>query len=112
MYRKNSKKMIYVALILGICLIISASIVSYTFFIVRSSEDTILVTGSVREKVTSDPSKWNTSFSRTVPAEDLKLGYDQMKIDQDLVLSFFLENGFKERGVTNITSLYETALYV
>ena len=111
MYRKNSRKMLYVALILGICLIISAVIASYTFYQVRTPEDTLSVTGSVRAKVTSDLAKWTSNFSRTFPAEDLRLGYDQMKMDQDLVVDFFLDNGFLESDVT-ISPIFMEQLYM
>ena len=100
MVRRRSGKIIYFAVILGISLILSASIASYTFYMVRSPEDTLSVTGSVRQKVTSDLAKWTSNFSRTVPAEELKLGYDQMRNDQKLVIEFFKENGFSEGDVS------------
>ena len=111
MERKSSKKMIYVAVIMGVCLIISAVIASYTFYLVRTPEDTLSVTGSVKEKVTSDLAKWTSNFSRTVPAEDLILGYDQMKADQDKVLEFFLDNGFEEGDVI-ISPVFMEQLYM
>ncbi len=74
MEQKRSNKIIYFGVILGICLIISALIASYTFYIVRLPEDTLAVTGSVRKQVTSDMVKWTTNFSRTIPAEELKSG--------------------------------------
>ena len=111
MERKSSKKMIYVAVIMGVCLIISAVIASYTFYLVRTPEDTLSVTGSVKEKVTSDLAKWTSNFSRTVPAEDLILGYDQMKADQDKVLEFFIDNGFEEGDVI-ISPVFMEQLYM
>ena len=111
MNKENSNKIIYFGLILGICLIISALIASYTFYLVRTPEDTLSVTGSVKEKVTSDLAKWTSNFSRTVPAEDLILGYDQMKADQDKVLEFFLDNGFEEGDVI-ISPVFMEQLYM
>ena len=111
MVKENSNKTLYFGLILGICLIISALIASYTFYLVRTPEDTLSVTGSVREKVTSDLAKWTSDFSRTIPAQDLKLGYDQMKMDQDLVLEFFLENGFEESDIS-ISPVFMEQLYM
>ena len=96
---------------MGVCLIISAVIASYTFYLVRTPEDTLSVTGSVKEKVTSDLAKWTSNFSRTVPAEDLILGYDQMKADQDKVLEFFLDNGFEEGDVI-ISPVFMEQLYM
>jgi len=111
MSKENSNKIIYFAIILGICLIISASIGSFTFYKVRSPEDTLSVTGSVREKVTSDLAKWTANFSRTIPAEDLKAGYQMMKNDQKLVLNFFEDNGFTEEDLT-ISPVFMEQLYM
>ena len=111
MEQKRSNKIIYFGVILGICLIISALIASYTFYIVRLPEDTLAVTGSVRKQVTSDMVKWTTNFSRTIPAEELKSGYDQMKNDESIVIAFFKENGFNEQGV-NISPVFMEQLYL
>jgi hypothetical protein len=111
MSKENSNKIIYFAIILGVCLIISALIASITFYKVRLSVDTLSVTGSVREKVTSDSAKWSSSFSRTVPAEDLKEGYEMMQKDQDLVLSFFKDNGFNEGDIL-ISPVFMKQLYM
>lgn len=111
MSKENSNKIIYFAIILGICLIISASIGSFTFYKVRSPEDTLSVTGSVREKVTSDIAKWTSNFSRTVSTEDLKAGYQMMKNDQRLVLNFFEDNGFTEEDIT-ISPIFMEQLYM
>lgn len=110
MNRENNK-IIYFGLILGICLIISALIASFTFYLVRSPEDTLSVTGSVRDKVTSDLAKWTSNFSRNVLAEDLKLGYDQMRNDQKLVIAFFEENGFSEEDIS-ISPVFMEQLYM
>ncbi|MFZ3106274.1 MAG: SIMPL domain-containing protein [Candidatus Hydromicrobium sp.] len=111
MSKENSNKIIYFAIILGICLIISASIGSFTFYKVRSPEDTLSVTGSVREKVTSDLAKWTANFSRTVSTENLKAGYQMMKNDQRLVLNFFEDNGFTEEDIT-ISPIFMEQLYL
>ena len=111
MSKENSNKIIYFAIILGVCLIISALIASITFYKVRLPVDTLSVTGSVREKVTSDSAKWSSSFSRTVPAENLKAGYEMMQKDQDLVLSFFKDNGFNEGDIL-ISPVFMKQLYM
>jgi len=109
--KENKNKIIYVAIILGISLIISAVIASLTFYIVRSPEDTLSVTGSVREKVTSDIAIWKSDFTRTVPAENLIVGYQMMQNDQKLVLDFFEDNGFNEEDVA-ISPVFMDQLYM
>jgi hypothetical protein len=111
MAKENSNKIIYFAIILGVCLIISALIGSFTFYKVRSPVDTLAVTGSVREKVTSDIAKWTSNFSRTVPVEELISGYKTMQNDQKLVLSFFEDNGFTEEDIT-ISPVFMEQLYL
>ena len=111
MIKENSNKIIYFAIIVGVCLIISALIGSLTFYIVRSPEDTLFVTGSVREKVTSDIAKWTSNFSRTVPSEDLRSGYQMMQNDLRLVLNFFEDNGFTEEDIL-ISPIFMEQLYL
>ncbi len=111
MIKENSNKIIYFAIILGICLIISATIGAFTFYIVRSPEDTLSVTGSVRERVTSDVIKWTSNFSRTVPAEELRSGYQMMQNDQIKVLNFFDNNGFTEEDLI-ISPVFMEQLYL
>ena len=109
--KENPNKIIYTSIILGVCLIISAVIASITFYIVRSPEDTLSVTGSVRQRVTSDIAQWSGEFSRTVLTEDLKIGYDMMQTDQELVLDFFEDNGFNEEDVA-ISPVFMSQLYM
>jgi hypothetical protein len=81
------------ALIIGLSIIISASIGSYTFYKVKSLDNALSVTGSARKRVTSDIVKWVGTFSRTVPVDSLKRGYQQMGRDLKLVLDFYKKNG-------------------
>jgi len=84
---------IWWALILGISIIISASILSYTLYSVKSLDNTLTVTGSARKRVTSDIVKWVGVFTRTVPFDSLNKGYQQMNRDLKLVLEFLKKNG-------------------
>lgn len=111
MIKENSNKIIYFAVILGVCLIISALIGSFTFYMVRSPVDTLSVTGSVRQRVTSDIAIWTSSFTRTVPAENLKEGYQMMASDQKIVLDFFEDNGFTENDLA-ISPVFMEQLYM
>ena len=101
-------KLIIFGVILGVCLIIAAGIGSFTFYKVRTGTDTLAVTGSVKQKVTSDLVKWTGTFQRNIPQENLKNGYAQMKADEVLVLKFFKDNGFDE-SVVRITPIFMEA---
>ena len=110
MEQKRSNKIIYFGIILGIALIISACIASFTFYIARQPEEVLYVTWSVRQQVTSDMAKWVGTFSRTVLEEDLKSGYILMSQDKDTVAGFFKDNGFMENDF-NITPVFMEQLY-
>jgi hypothetical protein len=97
--RSLGNRLIIFGVIIGICLIIAAGIGSLTFYIVRTQNETLAVTGSVKQKVTSDLVKWSGMFQRNIAAADLGAGYAQMKSDQELVLDFFAGNGFDSSQV-------------
>ncbi len=69
-------------------------IFSMFFYKTRPQENTMWVTGSVKQQVTSDIAKFSASFSRSVPSDDLKSGYALMKKDESAVKRFFSEAGF------------------
>ncbi len=108
---KQSNKIIWTGLILGLCLIAAASIASFTFYSLKQTEDTIAVTGSVRQQVTSDLAKWNAAFSTTVLSEDLISGYKTMKNDQEIVLQFFKDSGFEEKDII-ISPVFMEQIYL
>jgi len=87
------------AIILGLSIIISAGIGSYTFYQVKSLENTLSVTGSARIRVTSDIVRWVGIFSRNVPEDSLNKGYQQMSRDLSKVLEFYKENGIDTKDV-------------
>ncbi|HHV81633.1 TPA: SIMPL domain-containing protein [bacterium] len=80
------------ALVIGLSIIISASIVSYTFYRIKGMDNTLSVTGSTRIRVNSDIVKWVGEFSRTVPVDSLKAGYQEMGKDLKVVLEFYKKN--------------------
>ncbi len=87
------------ALILGLSIIIAAGVFSLAFYSARQTGDTLTVTGSTKQKITSDSVKWRGGFTRNAPIADLKGGYAQMKADQQAVLKFFKDNGIAEKQV-------------
>lgn len=87
------------SVILGISLIISAGIGAYTFYRVKSLENTLSVTGSARVRVISDVVRWVGEFSRNIPEDSLKKGYQQMNRDLNKVLDFYKENGIDTKNL-------------
>lgn len=91
---EKNNKLIYFGIIVGISFIVGTLIFSMFFYKTRSRENTMWVTGSVKQQVTSDIAKFRASFSRTVPYDNLKSGYALMKKDEEAVKRFFSEKGF------------------
>ncbi len=96
----NNKGLIIAGFILGLSLVVAAGLGSYTFYQVKSFDNTLSVTGSAKQKITSDAVKWTAFFERAVPVEDLKKGYDEMNADAAKVAAFLKERGLAEGSVT------------
>ena len=88
------------ALVLGICLIVSAAIWSLMFYRARALDNALTVTGSVRQRVTADTVKWTSSFSRQTTMDGLAAASSQMKADLAAVLAFFQSHGIAEKDLT------------
>ena len=84
------------AVIIGLSLIVSTCIGSYAFYRARALADTLQVTGSTRQKISSDQVKWVGQFTRNVSENDLKSGYAQMAKDTLAVKKFFADSGFTD----------------
>lgn len=91
-------------------MLVSAVVAAGTFYKVRALDNTLQVTGSAKQKVTSDTVKWNASFSRTVQEADLKAGYSRIAADQAAVEAFLAGNGIKQDAV-DISQVYLSENY-
>lgn len=100
-------KLTFFGIILGASLIVSSLIISRTFLDVRSLDDAISVTGSAKQAVSADNSRWAGSFSRIYSADNLKEGYSQMKKDEEALITFLRENGFTENFEISPVFMYE-----
>ncbi|MCX6744140.1 MAG: SIMPL domain-containing protein [Candidatus Parcubacteria bacterium] len=86
-------------LIIGAAIFASSFIVSQTFYKVKALNNSISVTGSAEKIVKSDTVKWSCDFSRTVSADMLKDGTNQMKNDLDLILRTFRQRDVKDTEI-------------
>jgi len=101
----DCKKMPHPGVVVGVSLIVASAIFSWAFYQTRSVEDTLSVTGSTKQGITSDTVKWTSNFSRTIPTTDLPSGYDQMNRDLGIVKKFFKDQGITEQdlGISPVT---------
>lgn len=86
-------------LILGLSLIISAGLGSFTFYKLRSM-DYISTTGSAKKAVVADKVKWTSNITRQVKTSTIKDGYKQMASDLAEVKSFLTTSGIDEASIT------------
>ena len=97
---KISKYIVIASLILGLSLIIGTAVISQTIYSVKRLNDTLSVTGSTKQQVTSDQIKWRSSFSRNAVASNLQAGYAQMKTDEKAVAKFLKDGGIDASQIT------------
>jgi hypothetical protein len=85
---------------LGLSLIISTIIVANTLSRIKAAGNTLTVTGSVREQVTSDVVKWTAAFSRTTVNRDVKQANTLLEGDLRAVREFLKARGVREGDFT------------
>ena len=91
----NNKNYVLFGLILGLSIIISAGLGSYTFYKLRSM-NSISTTGSAKEAVVSDQVKWTSSITRPVKVSTIKDGYVKMDADLKAVKDFLVSSGITD----------------
>jgi len=105
----NNKNYMVFGLILGLSIIISATIGSLTFYKLRSM-DYISTTGSAKKAVVSDKVKWASSITRVVKASTIKDGYIKMDADLKVVKSFLATSGIPDTSI-DISPVFMNEIY-
>jgi len=94
----NNKNYVLFGLILGLSIIVSAGLGSFTFFKLRSM-DYISSTGSAKKAVLSDKVKWSSSITRLVKISTIKEGYTKLDTDLKEVKGFLVSSGIAESSI-------------
>ena len=105
----NNKNLIVFGVILGLSIIISFSVASFTFYKLRVT-DNISTTGSATKEYTSDTVKWTSTITRTVTLATVKDGYTKMASDLAAVKSFLSTNGIPDTSI-DIAPIYMNEIY-
>jgi hypothetical protein len=105
----NNKNLIVFGIILGLSIIISASLASFTFYKLRSTND-ITTTGSATKEYTSDSVKWTSTITRTVTLATVKDGYTKMASDLAAVKSFLSTNGIPDSSI-DVAPIFMNEIY-
>jgi hypothetical protein len=106
---ENNKSLISFGIILGLSIIISFSIGSYTFYKLRAT-NFISTTGSATKEYTSDSVKWTSTITRTVTLATIKDGYTKMASDLAAVKSFLGANGIPDTSI-DIAPIFMNEIY-
>jgi uncharacterized protein len=105
----NNNKLLGMSLVLGLAIIISASIGSFTFYQLRSN-NTISSTGSSKRAVTSDTVKWTSNITRNIKTSTIKDGYVKMENDLKEVKNFLTANGIPQEEI-EISPIFMYEIY-
>jgi uncharacterized protein len=105
----NNKNYVVFGLILGLSIIISAGLGSFTFFKLRSM-DYISTTGSAKKAVVSDKVKWTSSINRPVKVSTMKDGYAKMDADLKEVKNFLVTSGIPVESI-DISPIFMNEVY-
>jgi hypothetical protein len=105
----NNKSLIGLGIILGLSLLVSTGLASFTFYKLRST-DYISTTGSATKEYTSDTVKWTSTITRTVTMATVKTGYANMATDLAAVKSFLSTNGVPDTAV-DISPIFMNQIY-
>lgn len=94
---EKPNKILLFGLIIGLSLVLAATIIAQTLLDIRDLDNVISVSGSAKQAVAADSARFTSNFSRTISKEQLKDGYSQMKADEEIVRSFFGAQGFSDK---------------
>lgn len=96
-----------VALIIALGLIASSAIVSNSLIEIKGAKNSIIVTGSAKQQITSDMIVWSGYFSVKSPV--LVDAYKHLESDRSIVKSYLLEKGVPEDQIVfSAISTYTT----
>lgn len=100
---------IAVAIVLAVSLVLSSLILTNGIVKIKSSANSITVTGSAKQQIKSDLAVWNGMF--TAQSSELTGAYAKLKNSQDKVKGYLIERGFNEDGII-FSSIHTDIRYV
>ncbi len=85
--------------IMGASLIIASIVAGYAFYRIRSLDQSLSVTGSARQAVTSDTAKWTFQITRETTAATLKSAYPMLDADLKTVQTYLHDQAIPDTSV-------------
>jgi hypothetical protein len=92
-------------LVLGIFILISGIIFSWSFYSARSGQQTISVTGSAKTTAKADLAKWTVEVYRLAFQEQVQGAYGSVASDVASVKAYFKAQGIADDAITTNTAV-------
>jgi uncharacterized protein len=96
----NKKSFLNSRFFIGLALVLSTAIGSYTYYRIRTFDNTLTVTGSSTKQVTSDHVKWVGIINHTAKIGSLKDGYTSMANDLVNIQAFLKGHNITSDQIT------------
>lgn len=87
-------------IILGVSLIVSATVFGVFFYRSRLPQKTVRVVGAATQRFESDVVKWRVTLNRNTGLDDVKSGYDLINRDRQAFVSLMTANGIAEKDIS------------
>ncbi|MCX6829050.1 MAG: SIMPL domain-containing protein [candidate division Zixibacteria bacterium] len=87
-------------LLIGLSLIIAATIFGIFFYNTRVADDTISVVGAATKRFESDIVKWRVTLSRNTSPSDMTSGYNLIQKDLQFFRQLLRDKGLTESDIT------------
>lgn len=97
--------------VLSVAILFAALIAGYTAYAVKVSGDTITVTGSAKQAVTSDFARWTISLEAKTGLSNQQDGLNRLEAAKDKIVKYLNEKGISDVE-TPIASSYPEYTYV
>lgn len=88
------------AIILGLCFIIGLGSAGSYFYKTKHTVNTIRVVGMATKSFDSDLAKWNLTITRSVPTDQIKVGYKQIADDMAALKTYITTGGIEEKDIS------------
>ena len=111
----GKRGLVWFGVVLGASLVVTAIIVSYVIYYVKTYNNSVItVTGVATKELKSDDVKWRSTISENTgpTTDDLKAGSVAMQGDLNEVLAYFAQNGVATSDITisplTVNPMYQT----
>lgn len=100
---ENGPRVVSAFIMLGLGIVIAASIGSYAFYRVHTLGNTLSVTGSATQKVEADTANWTIAVNRTALESEVPSTQTKVASDASQVVAFFKDAGVSDDDITTST---------